>query len=74
MWLSLLLLSALLLPHDPQDARFSTTRTSPIVLPLPDEQDAFFFVVFGDRTTGPTEGSRYSRRPWTRSTCSRPTS
>ncbi len=43
-------------PHDPADERFSTTRHSPIVLPLPDEQDAFFFVVFGDRTGGPAEG------------------
>ena len=47
---------ALLAAHEPQDARFTTTRQSPIVLPLPDEQDAFFFVVFGDRTTGPPEG------------------
>ena len=50
------LLLVLLATHDPQDARFTTTRNSPIVLPLPDEQDAFFFVVFGDRTTGPVEG------------------
>ncbi len=50
------LLLAALAAHEPQDSRFSTTRQSPIVLPLPDEQDAFFFVVFGDRTTGPAEG------------------
>ena len=47
---------ALLPAHEPDDPRFTTTRQSPIVLPLPDEQDAFFFVVFGDRTTGPPEG------------------
>ena len=47
---------ALLAAHEPQEPRFTTTRQSPIVLPLPDEQDAFFFVVFGDRTTGPPEG------------------
>jgi len=50
------LLLAVLAAHDPQSPRFTTTRNSPIVLPLPDEQDAFFFVVFGDRTTGPPEG------------------
>src|SRR5258706_1156716 len=47
---------ALLSAHEPDDPRFTTTRQSPIVLPLPDERDAFFFVVFGDRTTGPPEG------------------
>jgi 3',5'-cyclic AMP phosphodiesterase CpdA len=36
--------------------RFSTSRPNPLVLPLPDEKDAFFFVVFGDRTSGPPEG------------------
>lgn len=38
--------------------RFSTSRGNPLVLPLPDEKDAFFFVVFGDRTNGPPEGVR----------------
>lgn len=37
-------------------ARFRTDRTSPVVLPLPTEQDAFSFVVFGDRTGGPASG------------------
>ena len=36
--------------------RFLTSRTSPVTLPLPDEEDAFFFVVYGDRTGGPAEG------------------
>lgn len=36
--------------------RFTTSRPNPLVLPLPDEKDAFFFVVFGDRTSGPPEG------------------
>jgi len=42
--------------HDPE--RFLTSRVSPVDLPLPEEQDAFFFVVFGDRTGGPAEGIR----------------
>lgn len=36
--------------------RFVTTRTSKVVLPLPEESDAFSFVIFGDRTGGPAEG------------------
>lgn len=40
--------------HDP--SRFLTSRRSPIQLPLPQEEDAFFFVVFGDRTGGPADG------------------
>lgn len=40
--------------HDP--ARFLTSRRSPIQLPLPTEEDAFFFAIFGDRTGGPAEG------------------
>ncbi|MBL8863056.1 MAG: metallophosphoesterase [Planctomycetes bacterium] len=40
--------------HDP--ARFLTSRRSPIQLPLPSEEDAFFFAIFGDRTGGPAEG------------------
>lgn len=38
--------------------RFDTTRSSSVVLPLPEEEDAFSFVVFGDRTGGPPEGIR----------------
>lgn len=37
-------------------SRFHTTRSSEITLPLPNEEDAFFFVVYGDRTGGPDEG------------------
>ncbi len=37
-------------------ARFITSRRSPIKLPLPEETDSFFFVVYGDRTGGPDEG------------------
>jgi len=36
--------------------RFLTNRDSKVTLPLPDEEDAFFFCVFGDRTGGPAEG------------------
>ncbi|MBM3987427.1 MAG: hypothetical protein FJ294_05675 [Planctomycetes bacterium] len=36
--------------------RFVTSRTSKVTLPLPDEQDAFSFVIFGDRTGGPADG------------------
>ncbi|QDU85559.1 cyclic 3',5'-adenosine monophosphate phosphodiesterase [Planctomycetes bacterium Pla163] len=38
------------------DERFVTDRRSPVVLPLPTEEDAFTFAVFGDRTGGPREG------------------
>jgi len=40
--------------HDP--SRFLTSRKNPIRLPLPNEEDAFFFAVFGDRTGGPADG------------------
>ncbi|MDX2130664.1 MAG: LamG-like jellyroll fold domain-containing protein [Planctomycetota bacterium] len=40
----------------PSPARFTTSRKSDIVLPLPQEKDAFTFVVFGDRTGGPVDG------------------
>ncbi len=42
--------------HLPTPQRFFTTRSSDVVLPLPDEADAFTFAVFGDRTGGPPEG------------------
>lgn len=42
--------------HLPTPRRFFTTRSSDVVLPLPDEADAFTFAVFGDRTGGPPEG------------------
>ncbi|MCA9287172.1 MAG: hypothetical protein KDA05_01220, partial [Phycisphaerales bacterium] len=45
-------------PHEtvaPDGTRFTTNRHgAPLVLPT--EQDAFTFVVFGDRTGGPVEG------------------
>ncbi|MEM1451832.1 MAG: LamG-like jellyroll fold domain-containing protein [Planctomycetota bacterium] len=37
-------------------ARFLTSRKSNVQLPLPEEEDSFFFVVYGDRTGGPDEG------------------
>lgn len=37
-------------------ARFLTSRKSGIDLPLPNEEDAFFFCVFGDRTGGLPSG------------------
>ena len=40
----------------PTSARFITSRKSDVVLPLPQEKDAFTFVVFGDRTGGPVDG------------------
>lgn len=40
----------------PTPARFHTSRTSKIDLPLPAEKDAFTFVVYGDRTGGPPQG------------------
>lgn len=46
-------------PHkteQPSDKRFFTTRSSEIRLPLPTEEDAFTFAVFGDRTGGPADG------------------
>ncbi|MEO1993213.1 MAG: metallophosphoesterase, partial [Pirellulales bacterium] len=46
-------------PHKtakPTSQRFFTTRSSEIVLPLPSEEDAFTFAVFGDRTGGQPEG------------------
>lgn len=36
--------------------RFLTSRLSEVDLPLPEEEDAFFFAIFGDRTGGPREG------------------
>lgn len=38
------------------EKRFFTTRSSNVMLPLPTEDDAFVFAVFGDRTGGPDEG------------------
>ena len=36
--------------------RFDTSRESPVKLPLPEEKDAFSFIVYGDRTGGPPDG------------------
>ena len=36
--------------------RFFTDRDSDVQLPLPSEEDAFSFVIFGDRTGGPDDG------------------
>ncbi|MCA9260150.1 MAG: metallophosphoesterase, partial [Planctomycetales bacterium] len=43
-------------PTTSDAARFDTSRESRVALPLPQEKDAFSFVVFGDRTGGPPEG------------------
>lgn len=40
----------------PTPARFMTSRKSDVELPLPNENDAFTFIVYGDRTGGPPEG------------------
>lgn len=45
-------------PSDDSRARLRTDRASTVVLPLPAEEDAFLFAVFGDRTGGPAEGIR----------------
>ena len=45
-------------PPAPREDRFHTDRESAVLLPLPEEADAFSFVVFGDRTGGPPEGVR----------------
>ena len=42
-------------PSAPDAKRFHTNRDG-AELPLPGEEDAFFFVVFGDRTGGPASG------------------
>jgi hypothetical protein len=41
---------------EPTADRFDTSRKSPVKLPLPNEKDAFTFVVYGDRTGGPDDG------------------
>ena len=43
-------------PTTSDTTRFRTNRKSEVVLPLPEEKDAFTFAVFGDRTGGPPEG------------------
>ncbi|HMO27189.1 MAG TPA: metallophosphoesterase, partial [Tepidisphaeraceae bacterium] len=46
------------MPGTPDPARFTTSRPDALQLPLPEEKDAFTFVIFGDRTGGPAEGVR----------------
>ena len=43
-------------PRSPDAARFHTSRPDALQLPLPHEEDAFVFAVFGDRTGGPDDG------------------
>jgi hypothetical protein len=43
-------------PAAPDAARFTTSRPGALPLPLPAEEGAFTFAVFGDRTTGPADG------------------
>jgi len=43
-------------PRQIDAGRFITSRRSAVDLPLPEETDSFFFVVYGDRTGGPDEG------------------
>ncbi len=42
--------------HSTEEGRFVTSRPDALQLPLPEEKDAFSFVVFGDRTGGQPEG------------------
>lgn len=43
-------------PHGQETPRYVTDRPNAIDLPLPGEEDAFTFAIFGDRTGGPAEG------------------
>lgn len=43
-------------PRSTDKSRFTTSRQSQVELPLPEEKDAFSFIVFGDRTGGPADG------------------
>ena len=52
--LSALLCAATLLPAAAQ--QIHTNRPNPAILPLPKSEDAFHFLVFGDRTGGPEAG------------------
>ena len=52
--LSALLCAAALLPAAAQ--QIQTNRPNPAILPLPKSEDAFHFLVFGDRTGGPEAG------------------
>ena len=43
-------------PHGQETPRYVTDRPNAIDLPLPGEEDAFTFAIFGDRTGGPDRG------------------
>lgn len=49
-------------PTTSSSARFVTNRTSKVDLPLPTEEDAFVFAVYGDRTGGPPEGIKFLKQ------------
>ena len=51
---ALLLALAAVAAHD--DRQVHTDRPDPRPLPLPTEEQAFSFVVYGDRTGGPAAG------------------
>ncbi len=51
-------LSILVTSAPAQGDRFHSGRSSPQLLTLPKEDDAFGFVIYGDRTGGPPEGIR----------------
>jgi len=53
-----LFVSATLHADDPAHSRISTTRGPARMLALPDEDDVFQFVIYGDRTGGRPEGVR----------------
>ncbi len=53
---SLLVLALLAAVAAAQESRFVTDRPTPRLLPLPSEEEAFQFVIFGDRTSGKPEG------------------
>jgi len=54
--LALAIASALASTATADDERFRTDRKQPKTLALPDEDDAFSFIVYGDRTGGPAKG------------------
>lgn len=69
------LLLALAAPSFAQSPRIHTDRPAGAqLLRLPKEEDAFGFVVFGDRTGGPVEGIEVLKQAVTDTTCSIPTS
>ena len=45
-----------------QERHVHTDRSGARILPLPQEKDTFYFLIFGDRTGGPPEGIQVLRQ------------